>query len=256
MKLTEINTQHFAYGHAATYRTEHGHRVTVDYDDFATDPRREEWTGPAYLLPSRNTQDPWDGAKTSHPLFEMYLNMYYDHEQALESYLGPDEEAEVERISGLIYDNDLTIAEATNVLYQKLNPGTVENLELVERASNSQSVGYYSMLIVTCPDYPEASVTADSMAAYFNGEVYTVSCDCDIHMGDLHGYGYDTEAVARDFIEQMCEFEPGDHMTVGALKEALRDMADCALVTVNGEPLNVRRLDIDTDEETVDITDY
>ena len=45
-------------------------------------------------------------------------------------------------------------------------------------------------------------------------------------------------------------------MTVGALKEALRDLDDCAAVTVNGQPLNVRRLDIDTGEQTVDITDY
>ena len=175
---------------------------------------------------------------------------------ALESYLGPDEEAEVERIGGLIFDKKLTIAEATTLVYRKLNPGTEERLELEQRASNSQSVGHYSMLIVTGPDYPEASDTADSMAGYFNGDVYIVSCDCGESMGDLHGYGHDIETAARDFIEQMCEFEPGDHMTVGALKEALRDLADCALVTVNGEPLNARRLDIDTYEETVNITDY
>ena len=55
MKLTEISTSDYAYGHTATYRTEHGHRVDVDYDDFATDPR--EWGGDiiCYLLPSRNS---------------------------------------------------------------------------------------------------------------------------------------------------------------------------------------------------------
>ena len=253
MKLTEIyNTN----GHAAIYRTEHGHRVVVDYDHWATDPREWDDNIVCYLLPSRNSQDPRTDAKNAHPLFEMYLNMYFDHVTALESYLGPDEETEVERIGGLVYDRELTIAEATTLLYQKLNPGTVERLELVERASNSQSVGYYSMLIVTGPGYPEASATADAMTAYFNGEVYAVSCDCGGQLGDMHGYEHDTEAAARDYIEEACVFEPSDHMTVGALKEALKDLDDCAAVTVNGQPLNVHRLDIDTDEETVDITDY
>ena len=253
MKLTEIyNTN----GHAAIYRTEHVHRVVVDYDHWATDPR--EWSEDiiCYLLPSRNSQDPRTGAKEAHPLFEMYLNMDYDYVTALESYLGPDEGAEVERIGGLIYDRKLTKVEATNLLYRKLNPGTEERLELVQRASNDQSTGYYSMLIVASPDYPEAGHTADAMTAYFSGDVYTVSCDCGESMGDMHGYGYDTEAAARDFIKYACVFEPSDHMTVGALKEALRDLDDCAAVTVNGQPLNVHRLDIDTDEETVDITDY
>lgn len=253
MKLTEIYN---SGGTATTYRTEHGHRVDVDYDDFATDPRDCGGDIICYLLPSRYSEDPRTGAEEAHPLFEMYLDMYFDHEQALESYLGPDEGAEVERIGGLIYDRELTIAEATTTLYQRLNPGTEERLELVQRASNDQSTGHYSMLIVTGPDYPEVSATADSMAGYFNGEVYTVTCDCGETMGDLHGYGYDTEAAARDFIREMCEFEPSDHMTVGALREALKDLDDCAAVTVNGQPLNVHRLDIDTDEETVDITDY
>lgn len=253
MKLTEIYN---SGGPVATYRTEQGHRVEVDYDDWATDPRREEWAAPAYLLPSRNTQDPWDDAKDAHPLFEMFLNMDYDYVSALESYLGPDGEAELKRIGGLIYDKELSIVEATNTLYQTLNPGTEDRLHRVSKPSNDQSTGYYHLLVVTGPEYPDLDETVNSVVGYLNGEVYVTFCDCGESLGDMHGYGYDTEAVARDFIREMCTFEPSDHMTVGALKEALRDLDDCAAVTVNGQPLNVRRLDVDTDEQTLDITDY
>lgn len=255
MKLTEIDTPFRSSGPATTYRTEYGHRVEVNYDDWATDPRREDWTGPAHLLPSRNTQDPWDEAKNSHPLIEMYHALDYDPIDTI--YNGYDLDVETATRLETAYDSpDVTYVDFTNLVWQEVHPGSPETLHRVNELSNDQSIGYYTLLVVTGPEHPELSETVSAVVGYLNGEVYTVSCECGESMGDLHGYGYDTETAARDFIREMCEFEPEDHMTVGALKEALKDLDDCATVTVNGQPLNVRRLDIDTGEQTVDITDY
>ena len=255
MKLTEINSPYYPHGHVATYRTEYGHRVDVDYDDFATDPRREEWTGPAHLLPSRNAQDPWDEADKSHPLIEMYHALDYDPLNMI--YNGYDLDIETATRLETAYDNpDTSYVDFTNLVWQEVHPGSPETLHSVTTASNNRSVGDYHLLVVTGPEHPDLEDTVNSVVGYLNGEVYVVTCECGEGMGDLHGYGYDTEAAARDFIREMCDFEPEDHMTVGALKEALRDLDDCAAVTVNGQPLNVRRLDIDTGEQTVDITDY
>ena len=255
MNLTEIRTPYHSNGPVAAYRNEYGHRVEVHYDDFATDPRREDWTGPAYLLPTRNAQDPWDEAKNSHPLIEMYHALDRDPLGSL--YNGYDLDVETAKRLETAYDNsDVTYVDFTNLVWQEVHPGSLEKLHPVSVPSNDQSVGDYHLLVVTGPKYPELKDTVSDVVGYLNGEVYAVTCECGEGMGDLHGYGYDTEAAARDFIREMCEFEPDDHMTVGALKEALKDLEDCAAVTVNGQPLNVRRLDIDTGEQTVDITDY
>lgn len=255
MKLTEINTSYYTGGTATTYRTEYGHRVEVHYDDFATDPRREDWTGPAHLLPSRNAQDPWEDAKTSHPLFEMYHALDYDPIDTI--YNGYDLDVETATRLEAAYDNpEVSYVDFTNLVWKEVHPDSLETLHSVTTPSNNRSVGDYTLLVVTGPEHPDLEDTVSTIVGYLNGDVYTVSCECGESMGDLHGYGYDTEAAARDFIREMCEFEPEDHMTVGALKEALRDLDDCAAVTVNGQPLNVRRLDVDHDEQTVDITDY
>lgn len=254
MKLTEINTPYRSNGPVATYRNEYGHRVEVEYDHWATDPRREEWTGPAHLLPSRNAQDPWDGAATSHPLIDMYHALDYDPLDMI--YNGYDLDVETATRLEAAYDSSVSYVDFTNLVWKEVHPRSHETLHRVSTPSNDQSTGYYTLLVVTGPEHPELEDTVSAVVGYLNGEVYTVSCDCGESMGDLHGYGYDTEAAARDFIREMCDFEPEDHMTVGALKEALKDLDDCASVTVNGQPLNVRRLDIDLDEQTVDITDY
>ena len=255
MKLTEIHTPYRSNGLAATYRNEYGHRVEVDYDHFATDPRREEWTGPAHLLPTLYAQDPWEGAKNSHPLIELYHDI--DRDPMGTIYNGYDIDVETATRLEAAYDSpNVPYVDFANLVWQEVHPGSPEKLHRVSVPSNDQSTGYYHLLVVSGPKFPELDDTVRDVVGYLDGEVYAVTCDCGEGMGDLHGYGHDTEAAARDFIREMCNFEPEDHMTVGALKEALKDLDDCAAVTVNGQPLNVRRLDIDTGEQTVDITDY
>lgn len=168
MKLTEINTPYRSNGPAAVYRNEYGHRVEVEYDHWATDPRREEWTGPAHLLPSRNTLDPWDGAATSHPLIEMYHALDYDPLDMI--YNGYDLDVETATRLEAAYDSSVSYVDFTNLVWKEVHPRSHETLHSVSTASNDQSTGYYTLLVVTGPEHPDLEDTVSAVVGYLNGK--------------------------------------------------------------------------------------